>query len=117
MPVLKKEIELNDGTKIMVRQASGLDKIRIEALQAQTFRKFRKHGLDPSEWSEEVQEEFADALTEAGAGVHDQIADWIPKCILTEDFDPMTLTSEELQEILRFVRGDSDVAEGAAPLG
>lgn len=80
MPVMKKEIELNDGTKIEVRQASGLDKIKLEAIQAQVFRKFRKHGLDPQEWSEEVQEQFADALTEAGAGVHDQIQDWVPAC-------------------------------------
>ena len=114
MPVLSKEIELNDGTKIKVRQASGLDKIRIEAIQAQVFRKFRKHGLDPTEWTDEIQEEFADALSEAGAGVHDQIQDWIPKCILTEGFDPITLTSEELQEILKFVRGDDK--DGAVPL-
>lgn len=30
MPVLKKEIELDNGKKIWVRQASGMDKLAIE---------------------------------------------------------------------------------------
>ena len=39
MPVLQKEIELNDERKILVRQASGVEKIRLESKQAQVLRK------------------------------------------------------------------------------
>ena len=41
MPVLKKEVELNDGRKVWVRQASGLDKMKIEAKQGRVMRKCR----------------------------------------------------------------------------
>ena len=41
--------------------------------------------------------------------------EWIPKCILTDDFDYNMLTSEEARDILAFVRGDT--GEGAIPLG
>ena len=44
MPVLKKEIELADGTKIWVRQASGMEKLPIENKQATVFRKVRHFG-------------------------------------------------------------------------
>ena len=93
MPVMKKEFELNNGTKIMVRQASGLEKLKLETRQAKVFRKLRHFGPNPSEWSEKQQEEFALALDEAGCG----------------------LTSEELRELLGFVRGDD--LDGAIPLG
>ena len=43
MPVAEKEIELDDGSKILVRQASGRKKIKIEAIQAKVFRKFRRN--------------------------------------------------------------------------
>tara|TARA_R110002020_G_C15995925_1_gene749775 strand:- start:4 stop:351 length:348 start_codon:yes stop_codon:yes gene_type:complete len=115
MPVLKKEIELNNGTKIWVRQASGMEKLPIENRQAKTFRKFRHFGLDPTEWTDEQNEQFAVAMDEAGAGIEDQVSAWVPNCILTEGFDVNTLTSEEVREILGFVRGDT--LEGAIPLG
>ena len=52
MPVKKKEFELDDGTKIWVRQASGIEKLKISNIQAKVFRSFTDKG-DPSEWSEE----------------------------------------------------------------
>lgn len=114
VPVLKKEIELNDGKKIWVRQASGMDKLAIEKIQAQTFRKFRHFGTNPAEWTPEQHEEFNDALSEAGAGIDSQIQSWVPKCVIEENFDINTLTSEEVRDILNFVRGDD--LEGAVPL-
>ena len=114
VPVLKKEIELNDGKKIWVRQASGMDKLNIEKIQAQTFRKFRHFGANPAEWTDEQHEEFATAISEAGGGIESQIETWVPKCVLTENFDVFTLTSEEVRTILNFVRGDD--LEGAVPL-
>jgi hypothetical protein len=115
MPVLKKEIELDNGNMIWVRQASGLDKLKIENIQQRVARQFRHFGLDPTEWTPEQHEEFAVAMDESGAGIEAQIQAWIPNCILTEDFDINTLTSLELMDILRFVRGDT--LEGAVPLG
>jgi len=114
MPVLKKEIELDDGKTIMVRQASGLDKLKIENIQQRVARQLRHFGLDPNEWTPEQHEEFAVAMDEAGAGIEAQIEAWVPKCVLEEDFDIYTLTSAELMDILRFVRGDT--LEGAVPL-
>ena len=114
MPVLKKEIELEDGRKIWVRQASGMDKLKIENIQARTFRKFREYGLDPTEWTEEQHHEFQEALEEAGGGMEEQITQWVPNCIIEEDFDIDSLTSNELRNILLFVRGDD--SEGAIPL-
>jgi len=116
MPVLKKEIELKDGTKIWVRQASGMEKLKIENIQARCFRKTRHFGTDPTEWTAEQNEEFADMLDEAGGGMADQITAWIPVCVTEPaDFDINTLTSEEVRDILGFVRGDT--LEGAVPLG
>ena len=115
MPVMKKEIELNDGTKIWVRQASGMDKLRIENIQARVFRQFRHFGPDPNEWSPKQNEEFADAIDEAGCGITAQCAEWIPICVMDKDFDTDTLTSEECRDILYFIRGDDP--EGAVPLG
>ena len=114
MPVLKKEIELDNGSKIWVRQASGLDKLKIENIQQRVARQFRHFGLDPTEWTPEQHEEFAVAMDEAGAGIEDQIQSWVPKCVIEENFDIDTLTSAELMDILRFVRGDT--LEGAVPL-
>ncbi len=114
MPVMKKEIELNDGTKIWVRQASGMDKLKIETAQARVFREHRHFGLDPNEWSAKQHEEFAEAIDNAGCGIEQQMEQWIPKCIIDKDFDVDTLTSEECRDILSFVRGDD--LEGAIPL-
>lgn len=114
MPVLKKQIELNDGSKVWVRQASGLEKIRIESLQAKAVRKCQHFG-DPTGWTAEQNEEFMATIEELGGDLPTQMAEWIPPCILEEDFDLNSLTSEEMRTILLFVRGDDP--EGAIPLG
>ena len=114
MPVLQKEIELDDGRKILVRQASGMERIEIEARQARVFRKVRHFGPNPLEWTDEQQEEFADLIDEADAGPSSRMRDWIPNCILSEGVDINTLTTAELQKVLSFVRGDDE--EGGIPL-
>lgn len=114
MPVMKKEFELDDGTKIMVRQASGLEKLKIENIQARVFRELRHFGADPTEWTAEQHQEFAETIDSAGGGIEDQIVQWIPNCILTEGFDVHTMTSAELRSLLAFVRGDE--VDGAVPL-
>lgn len=115
MPVLKKTFALNDGTELVVRQAGGMAKLKIENIQARVFRNHLHFGLDPTEWTEEQQTEFSNALDAAGAGFEDQIRSWIPNCIVEpKDFDMDDLTSEELRMILGFVRGDDP--EGAPPL-
>jgi len=114
MPVLKKEIELNDGTKVWVRQASGLEKIKIESIQAKAVRRCRDFG-SPEDWTIEQNEKFLEIIEELGGSLEDQMHEWIPKCILSEDFDYNMLTSEEARDILGFVRGDN--GEGAIPLG
>ena len=57
MPVATKEIELNDGSKILVKQVSGRKKLKIEAKQAKVYRNFRHFG-DPTTWTMEQHEEF-----------------------------------------------------------
>lgn len=115
MPVLTKEFELNDGTKITCRQAGGMTKLRIENIQAKVFREHMHFGLDTTEWTTEQQKQFADALEREGAGMEHQIREWIPRSIVEpKDFDVDTLTSEELRMILGFVRGDDP--DGAPPL-
>ena len=112
MPVMKKEIELNDGRKIWVRQASGMERLKITNIQGKAFRKMR-HAGEPSEWTDEQNEEFAALVDEMGGNMEDQISSWVPPCILDEDIDPNLLTFEELTTILSFVRGDDE--EGAVP--
>ncbi len=115
MPVLTKEFELDDGTKITCRQAGGMTKLRIENIQARVFREHMHFGLDTTEWTVEQQKSFADALEKEGAGMEHQMREWIPKCVIEpKDFDVDSLTSEELRMILGFVRGDDP--EGAPPL-
>lgn len=114
MPVLKKQIELNDGRKVWVRQASGMERLEIETKQAKVFRKFRHYGPDPTEWTEEQATEFATAIEEAEAGPHNQMRSWIPNCILDQDIDINHFTTDELMTVLKFVRGDD--IEGAVPL-
>ena len=115
MPVLTKEFELEDGSKILVRQAGGMTKLRIENIQARVFRDHMHFGPDPTEWTDEQQNQFTDALEAAGAGMDAQMEPWIPKSVIEpKDFDVDTLTSTELRMILGFVRGDDP--EGAPPL-
>ena len=110
MPIKKKEFELDDGTKVWVRQASGIEKLRISNVQAKVFREFQDKG-DPTEWDEDTQLEFSNRLDEEGAGLTSQIEDWLAPCVITDDFDVNYFTVEELLPVLSFVRGDDE--EGA----
>ena len=110
MPVKKKEFELDDGTKVWVRQASGIEKLKISNIQAKVFRTFADKG-DPSGWSEDTSVEFSDALDEEGAGIQAQIEQWLAPCVLDDTFDINLFTVDELLPILSFVRGDDE--EGA----
>jgi hypothetical protein len=112
MPVMKKEIELDDGKKIWVRQASGMERLKITTIQGKAFRKMR-HAGSPEDWTDEQNEEFALIVDELGGGIETQINAWVPDCILDDDIDPNTLTFEELNTILQFVRGDD--LDGAVP--
>jgi len=119
MPVMKKEFEFGDDEsgkiKVVVRQASGLDRMKWEAAQGRALRKFREYGTDVENWTEEQQNNFVEYLDEENVGVEMQITEWIPKCIVEpEDFDLGILTSNELRQLLLFVRGDT--ADGAVPL-
>ena len=114
MPVAKTQIELEDNTMIWVRQVSGMERLAIESRQARVFRSLRDFGPNPLEWSEDEQQQFADAMDDADCGPTAQIRDWIPLCILDENVDVNDLTGQELQTILAFVRGDTE--EGAVPL-
>lgn len=109
MPVAQKEIELNDGTKIMVRQVSGRKKLKIETIQAKVFRTFKDKG-EPQDWGMDTHEEFADALDLAGAGIENQVDAWLGECILSEGLDLDDLESDELMRVLSWVRGDDETA-------
>ena len=118
MPIATKEIELNDGVKVLVKQVSGRKKLKIEAIQARVYRSYRHFG-SPLEWTTEQHEEFADALDEAGAGIEAQVENWLEDCILTEGIDIDDLTTEELMAVLNWVRGSElpeDDGEGSIPL-
>ncbi len=110
MPVKKKEFELDDGSKVWVRQASGIEKLKISNAQAKVFRKFADKG-DPTDWDEDTNVAFSEALDEEGAGLQAQIDNWLTPCVLDESFDVNLFTVEELLPILSFVRGDDE--EGA----
>ena len=113
MPVMKKEIELDDGKKIWVRQASGMERLKITNIQGRAFRKMR-HAGDPTEWTDEQNEEFATIVDEMGGGVEAQMEAWIKPCILDENVDINSLDSDELMTIFTFIRGEDQ--EGSVPL-
>lgn len=113
MPIAQKEIELNDGSKIMVRQVSGRKKLKIETIQARVFRNFKGKG-EPQDWDMDTHEEFADALDKAGAGIEDQVDAWLEECIISDNLDLDDLESDELMRVLSWVRGDDESA--AIPL-
>tara|TARA_R100000152_G_C6777923_1_gene208155 strand:+ start:978 stop:1334 length:357 start_codon:yes stop_codon:yes gene_type:complete len=113
MPIAQKEIELNDGSKILVKQVSGRKKLKIEAIQAKVYRRFRHFG-EPTDWTMEQHEEFSDALDEEGAGLEAQVDSWLEDCILSDGIDIDDLESDELMAVLSFVRGDTE--DGAIPL-
>ena len=107
MPVKKKEFELNNGTKIWVRQASGLEKLKLNNKQSSVFKRFSAKG-SPDEWTTDEQIDFAEALDEKGAGIEAQLELWLPACILDVDFDTNLFTLEEMMPILSFIRGDEE---------
>lgn len=113
MPVATKEIELDDGSTILVKQASGRKKLKLEAIQARVFRQFRDRG-NPADWTMEQHEEFSDALSDAGAGIEAQVEAWLPDCIMTEGIEIDDLTSTEVIKVLNWVRGDTE--EASVPL-
>ena len=115
MPIKKKQFELDGGLKLWFRQASGMERLKIEKVQAKVFRQCRHFGPDPLVWIEEQHLEFQEKLEDQGAGVEDQIQAWVPGACLDEKFDINTLTNIELREILSFVRGDNE--DGGVPLG
>ena len=115
MPIAKKEIELEDGRKIWVRQASGMERLGIEAKTAKVIRKCRDFGTDPMAWTEDQQMQYLDLLDEEGVGMEHQIEQWLPKCIMDEELDINLLTSEEIRELYIFISGQD--GEGAIPLG
>ena len=73
MPVLNKEIELDDGSKILVRQASGMEKMPFESILAKAFRKYRHFGFDQSKWTEEQMEDFMSYTEELGGSMQEQV--------------------------------------------
>jgi len=115
MPVKTTEIELNDGTKVKVRQASGLEKLPFESILAKAFRKHRTFGIDQQKWTEEQQEQFLSELDNLGGGMDSQIAALVPPCILSEEIDVNMLTADELREIYLYVKGGTD-EDGEPPL-
>ena len=115
MPVLKSEIELEDGTKILVRQASGTAKLRLETGQARVFRKFQHYG-EVENWTLDQQLEFSDALDQEGCGIVAQIEAWLPDCILDENITVDDLTTQEMMKVLEYVRGTPEIPESAVPL-
>lgn len=68
MPVKKKEFELDDGTTIWVRQASGMEKLKISNIQARIFREFEDKG-SPENWESETHQAFSDRLEEEGGAL------------------------------------------------
>ena len=107
MPVKKKEFELDDGTTIWVRQASGMEKLKISNIQARIFREFEDKG-SPENWESETHQAFSDRLEEEGGGITAQLEHWLRPCVLDEVFDVNLFTIEELMPILNFVRGDDE---------
>ena len=56
MPVITKEIELDDGTKVEVRQASGFEKLPFESMDEPNFQKcWALENLQPLEASENIR--------------------------------------------------------------
>ena len=118
MPVKQRLFELEDGSKVWVRQASGLEKLKIEGCHARAFRKCRHFGQDMSTWTEEQQDEFWELIEDMGGGLTAQIAHLAPLCIQKYDdgreCDVNHLKSEEILLMLPFIKGEDE--EGSIPL-
>ena len=118
MPVKRKLFELEDGTKVWVRQASGLEKLPLETAHARALRKCRHFGTDPMEWTDEQQDEFFDMVELSGGGMDTQIGLLVPLCVGEYEnggqCDADQLLSTEIVEMLPFIRGEDE--EGSVPL-
>jgi hypothetical protein len=119
MPIKKKLFPLEDDTKVWVRQASGLEKLKIEGIHATAMRKCRHFGTDMAVWTTEQEDEFWEIIEDLGGGMTAQIEHLIPLCLMDmEDGSPSDvnlLKSEEIIPMLSFIRGDND--GDAIPLG
>lgn len=119
MPIMKKLFDLDDGTKVWVRQASGLEKLKIEGVHAQAMRKVRHFGPNMTEWTDEQEDEFWTHIENMGGGLTAQIEHLIPICVMEyengDKCDVNLLKSEEIIPMLPFIRGDMN--EDAIPLG
>jgi len=118
MPIRKKLFDLEDGTKVWVRQASGLEKLKIEGIHATAMRKCRHFGTDMTAWTVEQEDEFWEKIEELGGGMTAQMEHLIPICLMEmEDgsaSDINMLKSEEIIPMLSFIRGDGD--DSSVPL-
>lgn len=118
MPITKRLFELDDGSKVWVRQASGLEKLKIESAHATAMRKCRHFGRDIESWTEGQQDEFWSIVEDLGGGMTAQIQQLIPLCVISDEkgnsVDVNLFTTEEIVPMLTFIRGDS--AEDAVPL-
>ena len=110
MPIKKKLFELEDETKVWVRQASGLEKLKIEGIHATAMRKCKAFGSDMTKWTDEQSDEFWNVIEEMGGGLTAQIEHLIPICIMSmedgSECDINMLKSEEILPMLPFIRGD-----------
>tara|TARA_Y100001973_G_C4926952_1_gene199113 strand:+ start:91 stop:471 length:381 start_codon:yes stop_codon:yes gene_type:complete len=122
MPVKKKLFELQDGKKVWVRQASGLEKLKIEGIHAQAIRKCRHFGPDMQQWTDDQMDEFWEHIEAMGGGLTSQIEHLIPLCIMGfedgSNCDVNLLLSEEIIPMLPFVKGETGDEEdsGSVPL-
>jgi len=118
MPIRSKLFELNNGKKVWVRQASGLEKLPLETAHARALRKCRHFGMDPTEWTDDQQDTFFDMVEDYGAGLSAQIRTLVPLCVGNyedgTECDATELLSEEIVPLLAFIRGEED--DGAVPL-
>ena len=120
MPIKKKLFELEDGSKVWVRQASGMEKLKIEGIHATALRKCRHFGPQMNDWTEDQMEEFWTIIEELGGGLTDQIQQLIPICVMAfedgKDCDVNLLKSEEIVPMLSFIKGEDGEEGDALPL-
>ena len=112
MAIMKRQFDIG-SKQVWVRQASGMERLKFETILAKTFRSFKHFGPEQSEWTDAQQQEFLDALDNAGAGMDSQIRELVPPCLI-DDIDINLIDSMTLMDIFDFVRGGD--REGSVPL-
>lgn len=112
MATLKKQFKIGNK-EIWVRQASGMERLKFETILAKVYRKFKHYGVDQEGWTDDQQEQFLDALEEAGGGMTNQLYELVPQCIMDE-IDINLIDRDELMQIYSFVSGNDE--EGSVPL-